>query len=356
MSLILQNDRRNVLFWDMTIQGISRKRDVSSAAPLKMKKLLTQLQKYRVANFRKPEFLTYDINNKKLSIVLQALSIQNNKASILFCVMDDNAAKQTYLNTETRRRRVSEKSIEEKAEYAVHMVISLNSIDDMPNSYSCIVEDCPAVSITLIMRAFNALLRKTAMEYPSQFLQPHPDGVVENGQPEMMKTYSKVSIEGHPADDFLDSITNGKISGLVAISSYDIDRSMDSTGTITPVSRELKFSVSRTIIGHDNLGYYERVKHYAFTNECPVLRVKFTDSNNQSYSIDINSETGNMINERKFIKKLTLIDFTYELTTSIGTINLEIREKMFNALDSLNEQEPQIDMDDVIQIGQEITA
>jgi hypothetical protein len=333
MSLNLQSDKRTISFWDLVIQGISRKRGVKSAEPLHVRDLFVQLQKYRITNQSDMGNLTYEVASNKTSIVLEGISYDKDYVKVLFSVMDDKASRQTFRNVVTRRSRLSMKFDDERAEYSVHMVISQKEAGGLNHHYCCTVEECPATSVNYLIRALNAFLKRAAFKYPKKFLQKHPDNVIVNGEPEMMGTYSRVVVLGHPAEDFQKTLSDGSLSGISAITNYDIDNSVDGSQTVKPVARELKFSVSRSVVNDDNWGYLEKVRQYSLTGESNVLRVKFKDENEQPYTLSVDPVSGKLIDEKKFVKKLVLTGFTKELTTSSeGCFNQELVSKMSESL------------------------
>ncbi|UTM58289.1 hypothetical protein L4174_005455 [Photobacterium sp. CCB-ST2H9] len=328
MSFLQQSDRRTVSFWDVTVKGYSRKRKVNVAEPLDLKTLFLQLQKLRISNFRTGP-LEYEVKSKRISVWLDAISFDKDMVTLLFLIMDDKAAKQTYRNLKTKRVRQAIRYEDEKSEFSAHVIISLNSDPNVPHMYPCIVEDTPNASMNLLISALNRFLKDTALKYEKHFLQTHPDGSFDSkGQPVMMKTYSKLSATGHPGEDFKKSLREGKISGLFAITKFEVDKSIDSTNIVKPIRKELAFSVSKGVADVDNYTYLERVRNYSFNEKCDVLKVQFKDQDENSYTLNVDPASGGLLDERKFIKRCVLTGFSSELNTSInGQFNFELIRK-----------------------------
>ncbi len=333
MSLTLQNDVRTITYWDLEVKGIPRVRRFKTSSPLSLKTLLFQLQKLRVKFFREPEALVYKIPARGINVALSGISINDQFAVVLFRIMDSKSSRQTFRNVITQRTRIAERYENEAVEYNMHLAISLKGNPNMPNFYSCVAEECPVLPVAFIVRTLNKFLKDSAFIFETAFKVPHPDGQVIRNEPEMMKTFNRVDLYGHPSQNLEDELRDGTLTGIVAITKFDIDGSIDSSGTVTPIAKEVKFSVSKNVIGKDNYSYLQRVRSYSFAEDYSILKVQFRDKNNSPYTLDLNSSTGALVDEKKFIKKLVVEGFTKELTTSsMGEFNGELVEKMVTAL------------------------
>ncbi len=59
------------------------------------------------------------------------------------------------------------------------------------------------------------------------------------------------------------------------------------------------------------------------------VRVKFTDANEFQRTVKLDVQTGQLINEDRYVKKQIIQDFSYRLDTAFETVNAEIKEKMY---------------------------
>lgn len=331
MSFLPLQDQRNITFWDIVAEGVPRKKGIRYAKPLTIEKLFIELQKFRVKNFSNSECI-HEFKSKGISVDLRGITFDSSSVSVLLQIMDEKASRQVFRNRTTRRSRIAEKHDDEVVEYSMHIVISKTAYANRRDSYQCVIEECPVCSALTAVHALNMLLKKAAFMFEKKFLRPHPDGQVIQGKPEMMKTYNRLSLLGHPAESFNDTIREGTLTNLVAVTKFDADLTIDGTDTCIPVAKHLKFSVSNKLVG-DNVSYYEKIKNFAFQNNCEVLKIQFKDKDGSPYTLDMDTETGQLVDERKFIKRLVLDGHTKEsFTSSMDCFDLELLQNMRRAL------------------------
>jgi DNA-binding response OmpR family regulator len=136
----------------------------------------------------------------------------------------------------------------------------------------------------------------------------------------------KFSFVGHPSDDFKAELESSAIQGIelsdirARDQFFDEDRyTVEKRKIIQLKLRDKDFPIWDALTS---------VGRRASQEQLESMRVKFTDTHQSTYTVEMNTSTLRLVNEDKYVKKIRLEGFTGRLNTASEEINREIRDKL----------------------------
>lgn len=129
--------------------------------------------------------------------------------TLLISVADPNASDSTYADHSTRSSRTIAKTATEGNEYSAHVVISLRERAGSPQTYACLIERVPTLSVGRIQSVLNDIVSRYCKADETLFTYKGP-----GGQKKPKAYIPSVLIELVPSADFENDIETGVLSYL----------------------------------------------------------------------------------------------------------------------------------------------
>lgn len=129
--------------------------------------------------------------------------------TLLISVADPNASDSTYADHSTRSSRTISKTPTEGNEYSAHVVISLKERAGSPQTYACLIERVPTLSVGRIQSVLNNIISRYCKADETLFTYKG-----SGGQKKLKPYTPSVLIELIPNADFENDIETGVLSYL----------------------------------------------------------------------------------------------------------------------------------------------
>lgn len=137
------------------------------------------------------------------------LDLLDDTVTLLISVADSNASDATYADHVSRVSRDIAKNPTEGNEYSAHVVFSLKERAGYPQTYACLIERVPTLSVARLQSVLNDLISRQCKEDETTFTYK---GV--GGQKKAKPFIPNVLIETQASEQFEKDIEAGKLSGL----------------------------------------------------------------------------------------------------------------------------------------------
>ncbi len=182
------------------------------------------------------------------SCIINEVRIDESRqiATVLLSVADKRAPDSTYGNHLKRSSRTVPKDADEGNEHSAHVVVSLTHREGYPETYACLVERVPTLSIPRIQSMLNDVVKRYCEADPSLFSFSAPSGAKEAGKPKVQEFIPNIILAGNPSAAFQRDIEEGRINGLRLIKSMP-KQSLGSGNYLETSDHEVKVTVSKDI-------------------------------------------------------------------------------------------------------------
>lgn len=129
--------------------------------------------------------------------------------TLLISIADPNASDSTYADHASRSSRTIEKTSTEGNEYSAHVVISLVERAGYPQTYSCLIERVPTLTIGRLQSILNDIIARSCKADGSLFTYKGA-----GGQKKAKPYQPNVLVSLVASEDFARDIEAGTINGL----------------------------------------------------------------------------------------------------------------------------------------------
>ncbi|HKR86949.1 MAG TPA: hypothetical protein VJS38_02145 [Phenylobacterium sp.] len=232
--MALKAHTREVLFCDLIV-----KRRAQHAPFPEMSKLVALWK--RAADQKLPPKL---FDKGEASCIINEVRIDEARqiVTILLSVADKRAPDQTYGNHVKRSSRTVAKEADEGNEHSAHLVISLTHRPNYPETYACLVERVPTLSIPRVQSMLNDVVKRYCEIDPSLF----SFNAVSGAKAKVQNFIPNIILAGNPSAAFQRDIEEGRINGLRLIKSMP-KQSLGSGNYLELSDLEVKVNVSKLI-------------------------------------------------------------------------------------------------------------
>jgi hypothetical protein len=320
----MKNNERIVQFYDLDLYGKTRTKGVDK----KFSKF-SELQKAmeEIKSLRELNLARSSINSKsKWEIRLEDLEERNDCWVLLINIVDTEAAHPVIqkMGGTDDDRDVIELDAGKGLESSAHVVIYKKQ--NKAKKYLTLYERTPSLSFAKIVTFINALFRTCSRQFKDAHTLPHPSGEVGK----TILIYRVANYFGHPSSEFMNEIKEGKLisitltSDMTVVKGYDANKHPDLIGT------DVKMSVSaaKIIWNGGNWGHVKKALSYADSLNSPFVRIQFTDKTGTGHSAIMSTDTKQLADADKYVKKCKISGFSVPLRTAFPVIQDKIRDKM----------------------------
>jgi hypothetical protein len=326
-SLALKAHTREVLFCDIIVKRRAQH------APYPPIRRLVDLWK-RAAD----EKLTPKLYDKgEASCIINEVRIDETKqiATVLLSVADKRASDPTFGNHVKRSSRTIAKGPDEGNEHSAHLVLSLSHRDGYPETYACLVERVPTLSLPRIQSMLNDVVKRYCEGDPNLFSFSVTSGAKEGGKPKMQAYLPNIILAGNPSAAFQRDIEEGRINGLRLIKSMP-KKSLGSGNYLETSDHEVKVTVSKDIPKGQR---WSTIFQSVQTQKSDYNRAKIylaPAGSDSSASFEFDTDTGAIIGEA-YVRRQSLSSITPLLTSATHKIADQLALRMMALLEKERE-------------------
>jgi len=317
-----------VQYYDLMISGKTRARDIKHRlnSPRTLDELMSDFAGLREKNLARKRLT----GRSKYEYRLEDMAEKEDSWVLLVNVVDGQAAHPVTqkLGGTKEDRKVIELGNDRGLESSTHIVIYKDQ--DKVKKHLVLYEKAGGLSPMKAAVFLSHLARLAAKTFPSEYSKPHPSGAADK----TINVYCDFELLGHPSDEFRAELDEGVIADLRLTSDADIIKGYDSNSFPELISTEIKMKVSLidVALAGGNWSYLQKAIKYADTLDAPFVRISFRDHSNTSHTALLSSDTGQMWNAERYVKKRRIVGFDNSLRTAFPTIHDGIVRKMMELL------------------------
>lgn len=330
-----KKNERNILFLDF---NLTTKTTTPKLSGLPNNLGLSDLLK-KLIDFREKKTVNIVIGSKeKKELYLADIEhdIKTKTWQLLINIVDTSLADEVHrkIGGSASSRKVHSKSKDVGTEFSCHMVIE----DTLSGrSYLALYEQNLNLPVRLITRYLNELFKRVAREFKADFEIPHPQHKTDSkGNVKTVNTYNHVYFNGHLSSEFKDDLNSGAFKGVTLmtgnlnqVDGYDVNKHTE----LKEVQIPILMDKGAILKAGSNLKWLDRLRSNAAKDlSMQEIKVSFKDDNDVSHTAEIDVNTGKLINNEKYVKKVKVSDFQEPLSTSVDLLHYPIISKMLEHL------------------------
>ncbi|SED35418.1 hypothetical protein SAMN02787142_3024 [Burkholderia sp. WP9] len=323
-----KDDERIVMFFDIKVETYA---SLGRAGKLMGLKAHTLADLFKIVKTLRAADDLLSMKNRKSTEMcyLADLRLDDDLEFLVLLInRSDKAAPNFVLSDPVKRqRREIIKRKDEGADYSAHLAIRLVSV--APQTYRAILEVSPGLPSAKITAYLNHVMRLCDLAFPQAFHRPHPDGSVDrDGNPRIVKARHRFELRGHPSTGFFKDLESGKLEGIELLDDKHKDNPWDANGYIVEEKRSVFLHESHQKIKGRIIDAVKSVCAEARKKSFDRMRVKFKTQDEISRTVTLETESAQIADDERYVKKETIRDFPAPLPASFEVISTEISERM----------------------------
>lgn len=314
----MKSNSRVVKFFDCIIDSYCPDKGSRSTMTLPARPLIDVLNQIDSFNRTSPFYRKNRKDTETWHIADYELNLAKTKAILLFSRSDRMAADQAVSDPASKHFSVAAKEDKQGNASSAHLAIRLNPVK--PNMYLTILEEATGISTLDIENILALIVRKARIANKSFFQVTDPSGIVKTAR-------YKFAFVGHPSDDFTAELDDAKINGIELVDHRARDQVFDEDKYTVEKGKVIKL-----VLRDKDFPIWDALKSVgqrATKEHLNSMRVKFTDANKISYTVELDASTLRLVHEDRFVKKVQLSNFKTKLDTGSEKIIPEIRDRLF---------------------------
>lgn len=314
----MKNNSRVVKYFDCIVDSYCHVKGNTSAMTLPARPLIDILSQVDAYNRTTPYFRKNRADTEVWHIADFEVNATKTKAVMLFSRSDRLAANQAVSDPMSKHFSVAAKKDKQGNASSAHLAIRLAPVK--PNVYVTVLEEAIGISTRDIENILALIVRKAKGANKTFFQVKDPSGMIRDAR-------YKFAFVGHPSDDFTKELEESTINGIELADLRARDQVFDDAKYTIERSKVVKLTLR-----DKNSPIWDALKSVgkrASKEHLSSLRVKFTDSNKTSYTVELDASTLRLVHEDRFVKKERITGFTAPLDTGCEKIIPEIRDKLF---------------------------
>ncbi|WP_420598301.1 hypothetical protein [Neptuniibacter sp.] len=324
----MKKNERIIQYFDIGLVGKTRARDMQHTlvSPRTIDELMTEFSVLRELNKARKKVSA----KSKQEYRLEDMEELDGNWLLLINVVDTEAAHPVTqkLDGTEDDREIIELGDDRGLESSSHVLIS-----KQPNEagkHLCLFEKNATLPFSKAMSFLNHLCLLAAKCHAANYKFPHPSG--EAGR--TYNAYCRITFVGHPSDDFKEELESGVIKGIQITSDMTVVRGYDSEKHGDLIGTDIKMKVGRLDVlrSGGNWNHLKRAIDHADTLNSPYVRISFTDQSGAGHSATLSSDTGQILDADKYIKKRKIEGFGNALRTAFPVIHDGIKAKMIGVM------------------------
>ncbi|EIU7735821.1 hypothetical protein ACJ5NB_002409 [Vibrio alginolyticus] len=328
----MRSNERLIQFFDLDLFGKSYAKDVKQTleSPRNLEEIMGELESLRELN--KARRAVKISGKKTFEYRLEDMQSHGDYWVLMVNVVDTKAAHPVtnIIGGSKLDRDTITLGDNKGIESSSHVIIRKTPTEAGKNKHLVLFEKSPSLSFVKVRTFLNSLFKIAAKHFDQDYRVSHPSGVGK------MKVYCIASLYGHPSKEFFSELDNGVLNSIYITSDVSKVRGYDAKKHELLQEAKLKVSVSRKdiLLNGGNKKHLSKAIEIADSLSSPYVRVSFTDATGAGKSAKLSSDTSQLVDEAKFVRKAKITDFRDALTTCYATINESIRDKMLELIDA----------------------
>lgn len=321
----MKKNQRIIQFFDIGIFGGTRSPDLKDktlAAPRSLDELMREFIILR--DLKKAQNkISYQ---SKQEYRLEDMEEQPDCWILMINVVDTDASHPVTqkVSGTPSDRTVIELGNDRGLESSSHLIIYKNT--NAAGKHLCLFEQNSPLPFRKAIAFLRKLCRISAKHHAKEYKQQHPSD--EGGK--TFNIYCDIGYYAHPSDEFIQELDEGVIKGIRITSEMDAVKGYDVNKYPELLGADIKMSTSRWEVmkSGGNWKHLQKAITYADSLDSPFVRVSFQDSSGASHTAELSSDTSNLTNSDKYVKKRKIEGFGNALHTAFPIIHSEIVQKM----------------------------
>lgn len=297
----MRRSERSVLSFEIVVKPSKQ-----AASPPPLANILARIKaEYDDGNAR------IDVNRNTATAQIEDLIIDEEQsiATILVKYIDKLGSDVSFTDYETGESRKAIKGAREGRDFGAHLCLSIRDDPQRPGVYPALVERVTGVSSTIIGRLLNAVLRALYDREPNAFRCDEINGARHrDGRPKQINFRPLLVFQGLPSDQFIADLEEGEIKDIQLIEQKN-EAQFGAHPWLVESQRIVKLEPTRgrPAIGELWGALTGIFREAAETDGFGKARVRFTRADGQADTIDVDAETGTLLDQR-YIKSTLLTD------------------------------------------------
>jgi hypothetical protein len=322
----MNNNERLIQFFDLHLHSKTRAKGIGYKLPptKSLCELIGDFKQLRELNKARQRA------GGDFEICLEDIEERDDSWVLLFNVVDGKASHPVTqkIGGGDDDREIIELGTDRGIESSSHVVI-YKSPDTAGKSLT-LCEKSFSIPFSRIVRFLNYLSKEAARSFSDSYVKPHPNGAKDK----TINTYCCFDYFGHPSNQFRDELETGRLSDIRITSDADIVRGYDANVHSELYSTEIRMKVGRldVMASRGNWGHLQKAISHAESLNAPFVRVQFQDESGAGHTANISTDTGQLWNADKYVKKVKIQDFGNSLRTAYPIIHEGIRDKILELI------------------------
>lgn len=289
---------------------------------------------HNVADFSNTE--KWDTKKEKVIYIrdIEIIEIDNQKKSIclLLYFADKKGMGASFTNMENHKQENIILEGDKARPESAHILISFEQNHGNGISYIGIVEDSSKLNRQKIQSYLCFLMKKIQSSSVTDFEALDEGGAREkDGKLKKYKFYNSIELQGHPSDNLMHYIENGKLTGIALESSDNSKFPVGDGKYVLPKRQELLLEPAKGKWSEDPISRLKEAINIGKQNNYETARVIFNSDDGKSHTARMDTETEGIVGDH-FVKKLRLKGFSVILNEADDRINSEIKNQMISIL------------------------
>lgn len=320
----MKNNERLIQYLDLGIYGSTRAKGITYklASPRTLDELMKEYEALRELGKASKEFGA----KSKLEFRLEDMEEKNDCWVLMINIVDTEAAHPVtqVVGGGVDDREVIKLDGNKGLESSAHVIVF--KAPNAAKKHLVLVEKAQSLPPSKITGFLNHLNRESAKINRDVYQLPHPSG--EQGK--TINTYCMIELFAHPSEEFRQELENGKITGITLTSDMDKVKGYDAQAYPDLVGNDIKMNVSQMAVRFSggNWKHLQKGLKYADGLDAAFVKVAFEDETGTGHTATLSTDTGQLWNADKYVKKRKISGFGNGLSTAFPIIHEGIRDKM----------------------------
>lgn len=316
----MKNNERRIYYYDASVKSSSK-----YANPPNMDEVIAAIK----VQFDKGR-AKHSILKGSATLEIGDISIDNERCfAILLVRISDTAAPDAFFSDPIKgTSRVERKQAGEGRGYAAHVLISTVETSGAPNNYLMVLEKNTGLHRHHIVRLIQAVLKDLYKREPDRFACDHIGGQRYKGAPKRVNFRPMLELLGHPSKSLVQELEKGTLKEVSLIHSEEGSQ-LGGKPWLKTQEKVLKVKASISNPIHNMWNQLVEVLKQQSENGYERARIKFKKDDNEHISLDIDTATGNSLDDR-FVRTSRISDVKPLLDESSDLIVKHFADRMIS--------------------------